>query len=352
MLFIKSPSFIHIMAFDSFLLPPIWIVPDDEIHVISWLGMRPNEHGSGILSKIATPGPHIVVPGGKLAGWYETNQFPVYLFRHDGPRKVPPEDRSDAPSKDDYAKLELADVTLEARVSIIAQIKGKTLQEKVKNVHKLHYNAEDQDERQATERILNPYIRLALQRHTYQEYDRQIAEGKKVHEIQISKITPDELLQALGLKQDRSLIDEDTDASGEVKAIGKTILDKLNNIGIELSAINIDDLELPPEVNDAKNKSAIAKAEQKADLDREEARALVITQQNANLLAETLGFTAAIRAGSENSGISEQQLFAKLAQYPLLEKTLGSNAKVIFHGGGKGQDIANQVLGALEASKD
>jgi regulator of protease activity HflC (stomatin/prohibitin superfamily) len=341
------------MAFDSFFISPIWIVPDDEVHVISWLGSRPNHNGSGILSKIATPGPHLIVPGSKLAGWYETNQFPVYLFRHDGPRKVAPQDRSDAPSTDDFAKLELADVTLEARVSVIAQIKGNTLQEKIKHVYNLHYNAEDQDERQATERILNPYIRLVLQQHTYQEYSKHIAAGKEVQDIQISTMTPDQLLQALGLEQDGSRIKGmNTTEDIEALALGKTILEKLDNIGIELSAINIDDLELPSEVNDAKNKSAIAKAEQKADLDRETARGLVIKQQNENLLAETKGFTAAIKAGAMGSDVSEQQLFAKLAQYPILEKTLGTNAKVIFHGGGKGQDIANQVLGALEASKD
>lgn len=346
-------SYVHsqAMAFDSFFIPPIWIVPDDEMHVISWLGLRPNDSGSGVLSKIATPGPHFIIPGGKLAGWYETNQFPVYLFRHDGPRNVSTQDRSDAPSADDFAKLELADVTLEARVSVIAQIKGNTLQEKIKHVYKLHYNAEDQDERQATERILNPYIRLVLQQHTYQEYSRQKDEGRNPQDIQISKMTPDQLLQALGLKQSGPSIEKNTQATDDIKAIGETILDKLNNIGIELSAINIDDLELPPAVNDAKNKAAIAKAEQQADLDREQARALVIEQQNENLLAETKGFTAAIREGAMNSDISEQQLFAKLAQYPMLEKTLGNNAKVIFHGGGKGQDIASQVLGALEASK-
>ena len=339
------------MAFDSFFIPPIWTVPDDEIHVISWLGLRPNDSGSGVLSKIATPGPHLVIPGGKLAGWYETNQFPIYLFRHDGPRKVAPQDRSDAPSKDDFAKLELADVTLEARVSVIAQIKGGTLKEKKKSVYKLHYNAEDQDERQATERILNPYVRLVLQKHTYQEYSRQKTEGVDVMDIQISTMTPDQLLQALGLKQDGSRIVKDMDSTGDIEALGQTILYKLSNIGIELSAINIDDLELPPEVNIAKNKSAIAKAEQKADLDREQARALVIDQQNANLLAETIGFINAINAGAERSSISEQQLFAKLAQYPILAETLGNNAKIIFQGGGQGQDIANQVLGALEASQ-
>ncbi len=326
--------------FDPFYLPPIWIVPDDEIHIISWFGMRPDNGRMGFFSKIATPGPHIIVPGAKLVGAYSTNQFPVYLFRHD------------TPTPGDYAELELPDITLTAKVSIIAQLKGNGLRQKASSVFNAHYNAEDQDVLQATERILNPYIRLVLQRHSYTEYTNQRADGKTLDEIQVSKITPDQLLQALGLKQFGARIDKDTNATEDIRKIGETILDKLDNIGVDLMSINIDDLSLPDTVNEARNRSAVEKAEQQAALDREIARARVIEQQNENLLAETKGFTAAIKAGAMDSDISEQQLFAKLAQYPVLERSLGNNAKVIFQGGGKGQDIANQVLGALEASKE
>ncbi len=327
-------------SFEPFLLPPIWVVPDDEIHVISWFGNRPTHGNSGTLSKIATPGLNIIIPGAKLVGAYGTNQFPVYLFRHD------------TPTPGDYAELELPDITLTAKASVIAQIKGDALIEKAKNVYKAHYNAEGQDILQATERILNPYIRLVLQQYSFEDYSKQLNGVKNLEEIQISKITPAQLLQALGLKQVGSVIKSDITSQGEIAEMGAAIISKLDNIGVELILINIDDLSLPASVNEARNKSAVAKAEQEAKLKEEQARNLVIQQQNQNLLEETKGFIKAITEGVEGSEISQKQLWAKLAQYPTLEKVLANNTKVIFQGGGNSNDISNQVLEAMEASKD
>jgi hypothetical protein len=308
--------------FDPFYLPPIWTVPDDEIHIISWFGMRPDNGRMGFFSKIATPGPHIIVPGAKLVGAYSTNQFPVYLFRHD------------TPTPGDYAELELPDITLTAKVSIIAQLKGNGLRQKASSVFNAHYNAEDQDVLQATERILNPYIRLVLQRHSYTEYTNQRADGKTLNEIQVSKITPDQLLQALGLKQFGARIDKDTGVAEEdIRKIGETILDKLDNIGVDLMSINIDDLSLPDTVNEARNRSAVEKAEQQAALDREIARARVIEQQVENRVKEAQGLLKAVKALSENKTISDEQAYRALVEIPALKEIVGDKDKFITEGG-------------------
>jgi citrate lyase gamma subunit len=308
--------------FDPFYLPPIWIVPDDEIHIISWFGMRPDNGRMGFFSKIATPGPHIIVPGAKLVGAYSTNQFPIYLFRHD------------TPTPGDYAELELPDITLTAKVSVIAQLKGNDLRQKASSVFNAHYNAEDQDVLQATERILNPYIRLVLQKDSYAKYSNQITAGKKIDEIQVSKITPDQLLQALGLKQFGARIDKDTGVAEEdIRKIGETILDKLDNIGVDLMSINIDDLSLPDTVNEARNRSAVEKAEQQAALDRETARARVIDQQVQNQVKEAQGLLKAVKALSEDKTISDEQAYRALVEIPALKEIVGDKDKFITEGG-------------------
>lgn len=329
-------------SFEPFFLPPIWTVPDNEIHVISWFGNRPNLGTSGTLSKIATPGLNVIAPGAKLVGAYGTNQFPVYLFRHD------------TPTPGDYAELELPDITLTAKASVLAQIKGNTLREKAKNVYKAHYNAEDQDVLQATERILNPYIRLVLQKYTFAEYSSQINNGSNLEDIQISKISPDQLLRALGLKQVGSQIEKDNNTTPDLTTMGSTILAKLDNIGVELVLINIDDLSLPDSVNEARNKSAVAKAEQEAKLREEQARSQVIEQQNKNLKAEMAGFVLAIQNAAQTSGgvVNHQQLWDKYVKYPTLKDALGDKAKVIFRDGVTKDDILTQMSSALESSKD
>jgi hypothetical protein len=329
-------------SFEPFLLTPIWVVPDNEIHVISWFGNRPNNGNSGTLSKIATPGPHIIVPGAKLVGAYGTNQFPVYLFRHD------------TPTPGDYAELELPDITLTAKASAIAQIKGDTFREKSKSVYKAHYNAEEQDVLQATERVLNPYIRLVLQQYSFEDYSNQRQNGKNPEEIKISKITPAQLLKSLGLKQIGPIIQRDNAAQGEIAEMGDAIISKLDNIGVELVLINIDDLSLPDSVNEARNKSAVAKAEQEAKLREEQARSQVIEQQNKNLKAEMEGFVNAIQNAAEVSGgiINSKQLWDKYVKYPILREALGDKAKIIFRDGATKDDILSQVASALESSKE
>ena len=329
-------------SFEPFFLPPIWVVPDDEIHVISWFGNRPNLGTSGTLSKIATPGLNVIAPGAKLVGAYGTNQFPVYLFRHD------------TPTPGDYAELELPDITLTAKASVLAQIKGDALIEKAKNVYKAHYNAEDQDVLQATERILNPYIRLVLQQYSFEDYSKQLNGGKNLEEIQISKITPAQLLQALGLQQIGAVIKRDITARGEIAEMGAAIISKLDNIGVELILINIDDLSLPASVNEARNKSAVAKAEQEAKLKEEQARSQVIEQQNKNLKAEMAGFVLAIQNAAQTSGgvVNHQQLWDKYVKYPTLKDALGDKAKVNFREGATKDDILTQISSALESSKD
>ena len=334
--------FYKMASFEPFFLPPIWTVPDNEIHIISWFGSRPKEEGNGRLSKIITPGLNLIIPGGQLVGAYGTNQFPVYLFRHD------------TPTPGDYAELELPDMTLTAKASILAQIKGRTLREKAKNVYKAHYNAEDQDILQATERILNPYIRLVLQKYTFAEYSSQISNGSNPEDIQISKISPDQLLRSLGLKQSGAYITKDNNTTPEIATIGETILAKLDNIGVELVLINIDDLSLPDSVNEARNKSAVAKAEQEAKLREEKARSQVIEQQNKNIRAEMEGFVMALKNAATTSGgvINAQQLWDKYVKYPTLREALGDKAKVIFRDGATKDDILTQIASALESSKD
>ncbi|MEY2986201.1 MAG: hypothetical protein RJB24_430 [Candidatus Parcubacteria bacterium] len=308
-------------SFEPFFLPPIWAVPDNEIHIVSWFGSRPKEDGGGNLSKIITPGLNFITPGGQLVGAYGTNQFPVYLFRHD------------TPTPGDYAELELPDITLTAKASILAQIKGMTLREKAKNVYKAHYNAEDQDILQATERILNPYIRLVLQKYTFAEYSSQISNGSNPEDIQISKISPDQLLKSLGLKQSGAQIAKDNNTIPELATMGETILAKLDNIGVELVLINIDDLSLPDSVNEARNQSAVEKAEQQAALDRETARARVIDQQVQNRLKEAEGLLKAVKALSEDKTISDEQAYRALVEIPALKEIVGDKDKFITEGG-------------------
>lgn len=294
--------------------------------------MRPDNGRMGFFSKIATPGPHIIVPGAKLVGAYTTNQFPVYLFRHDAPPV-------------DYTELELPDITLIAKVSVVVQIGGTSLSEKVQGVYNAHYNAEDQDLPRAAERILNPWIKLILQRHSFDEYSSQVDEGKEVEEIQISKITPGQLLKALGLRQKGALIGTDDQAKDSVQNDGITILAKLANIGVDLLSINIDDLSLPDEVNEARNRSAVEKADQKAALDRETARSEVIDKEVENRVKEAEGLLRAVKALRNDPGISDEQAYRALVEIPALQKIVGDKDKFITEGG------LNGLLAMLQSKK-
>lgn len=329
------------MAFEPFYLAPIWIVPSDEVHVVSFLGYRPSQEGgrSQFLSGVLTPGLHFYVPWTtRLEGAYTTNSFPIFLFRHD------------TPTLGDYAELELKDVTLTARVTVTAQIRdpGDNIGEINRSAFwRAHYNSEGQDPLQAAERILNPYIREVLQGFVYEEYG-----NLEPDQIQISKIKPSELLKQLGLVQRGAYVIGNPAATPEESKTATEILAKLDNIGIAILSINIDDLALPPEVVTAKNRQAVLKAEQKAKLDEEKARALVIAQQNENLRAQARGFTDAITNATIGSRLSERDLFYYLGQYPFLKEALGDKAKVIFQGGGNHQGIAQQVLSALEGARE
>lgn len=344
----------HIHKMDSpiprRLINPYYEVPDSEIHVITFLNKRP---GSGVLGKfstIALPGPHLVLPGSVVTGEYEPNQFTSYLFRHEGPRSVEPEKRTYEQGADDVEKLELDDVTLYARGSILAQIKGSTLEEQAKNVYRVHYYAQSQDEREATEVILNAYIREVLQRYAYQDYETQKKAGVDVSKIQISKIKPDELLQTLGLKQVGFRVELD-ETNTAFREIGRVIIAKLDYIGVELLQISAS-VDLPDKANAEKNEILISKLRQQADLENEIGRTAVITQANTNRALESQGLREALEALTANDTVTPDEAKKILFEWPVLERVIGDKAKVIFQGGGKSGDLKEILLGALEANKD
>lgn len=332
------------------LISPYYEVPDSEIHVISFLNKRPGSGVLGKFSKIAIPGPHLVLPGSVVTGEYEPNQFTSYLFRHEGPRSVPPEQRTHEEGDDDVEKLELDDVTLFARGSIQAQIKGNTLEEQAKNVYRVHYYAQSQDEREATEVILNLHIREVLQRYAYQEYKTQKEAGVDVSKIQISKIKPAELLQALGLKQVGVRVELD-EANTEFIKIGRAIIDKLDYIGVELLQISAT-VDLPEKANAEKNEILISKLRQKAALEDEIGKTEVITQANRNRALESQGLLEALEALTANDLISPEEAKRILFEWPAVERLIGDKTKIIFQGGGTKEKLKEILLGALEANKD
>jgi hypothetical protein len=98
-------------------------------------------------------------------------------------------------------------------------------------------------------------------------------------------------------------------------------------------SINIDDLSLPDTVNEARNRSAVEKAEQQAALDREIARARVIEQQVENRVKEAQGLLKAVKALSENKTISDEQAYRALVEIPALKEIVGDKDKFITEGG-------------------
>ena len=332
------------------LINPYYEVPDSEIHVITFLNQRPGSGVFGRFSKIALPGPHLILPGSVVTGEYEPNQFTSYLFRHEGPRSVPSEKRTYEQSADDVEKLELDDVTLFARGSITAQIKGETLEEQAENVGRVHYYAQSQDEREATEVILNPYVREVLQRYAYQNYRAPDGGVVDVTKIQISKITTDELLQALGLKQVGFRIKLD-ETNTEFREIGRAIIAKLNYIGVELSQISAS-MDLTDKVNDEKNEILISKLRQQAALENEIGKNAVINQSNINKEEEAKGLLKALEALTANDRISPTEAKRILFEWPAAERLIGDKAKIIFQGGGTKEKLQGILLGALEANKD
>jgi hypothetical protein len=331
-------------------------VPGNEIHIIEFGGNRPSpskiKTGLGDIisspARILTPGFKIIIlPFTTLEGVYSTNQTPVHLFRHD------------TENSRDYAELELDDITLKAKVTVVVRLSGGSIEEQAKSAYKAHYNSQKSDKTNipdplmTVEIILNQYVKMILQRHSFEQYESQKVNDISVDEIQISKISPSQILYSLGLKQSGNYIISDDDPDNSNLDDGITILSKLDNIGMEIVSINIDDLALPPEVDAERNKSALAKATQKARLDEEIAKAEVIKKQNENLNEELVGFVKAIKVAAEQSGkITEQQLWDKLVKYPTLRDALGDKAKVIFRDGATKDDILNQMSSALESSKD
>lgn len=330
-------------------------VPGNEVHLIEFGGNRPSptKIRAGLRdiisspSRILTPGFKVIVlPFTTLEGVYSTSQTPVHLFRHD------------TEDSRDYAELELDDITLKAKVTVVVRLSGVTPEEQAKSAYKAHYNSQKNDKTNipdpliTIELILNQYVKMILQRHSFEQYELQRGD-RSINEIQISKISPAQILYSLGLKQRGNYIVSDDDPNNPNVDDGITIKSKLDAIGMEIVSINIDDLALPPEVDAERNKSAIAKATQKARLDEEIARSEVIKKQNENLKLELNGFVLAIEEAAKNSSyITEKLLWDKLVKYPILKEALGDTAKVIFRDGVTKDDLLTQMSSALESSKD
>ena len=305
---------------------PLLEVRGDWIYVIECFGARPGTRGIGWFSKVATSGLHLIIPGSSWVGSYTTNQFKVYLFRHIGVRTVPANQRTEEKSVDDFIELDLGDGSVKASADVMVRIKGTTLEEKAKSVLLLHYNAEDQDPRQAADTILSPHFRREFEAHA-----TLIA---KVNEnTQISKMSSTQILKGLGLIQIGDKVGLDPNANEEAKAIGTDIITQLELVGLELCYINNNDFDPNDDFKNARNRLAKAKADGEADIATAEAKKNVVVIENQTTVLRAEGLRNAIEELLKNKDLSSEQAYRAVVEIPGLQNIVGDKDKFITEGG-------------------
>jgi len=366
----------------------IYSVPDDEVHLMSFLGNRPRKDGgvqNGIGSGFLTPGLHwflgLRILHKPVAALLAI-PFEAYLFRHD------------ADLVGDVAEIELRDMNIQLRMNILVQISDNPEGDVYKSqtaFWKAHYNSTDKDYIKQAEMIMNPYIREIFQGKPYERNPKEQAEflaenpGYSRDSLEvtgISNIKQNRLLKELGLQkpsqtEGKFLI---LDTTAPNVSIGREILEDLNKSGLRLINIFIQDIAIDEAMKKSRSEIGRQTAEQNAKLKSAEIQEKVIKQDNINLLSytdgqvaafkakmkgeaegkaealrlESKGIISAILAGSadSNGNISEQELFAILAKYPAVEKVIGDKAKFFFQGGGDGVNIIGQIVSALESQRD
>lgn len=362
----------------------IYIVPDDKVHLISFLGNRPPKNGgvqNGIGSGFLTPGTHWFL-GMKILHQpvysMKATPFKVDLFRHD------------KGLKEAKAKIALLDSDIILSMSMLIQISDNSSGDVYTSqaaFWKAHYNSEQKDPLQQAEMIMNPEIKKIFL-DKYYDIDpifQQIMLDKNpnldkdsLEFTGISNISPDRFLKELGLRtpyngEGKFLV---IDISAKNKDLGKKILYKLNESGMKIIDIFIDNIELREDVLQARAQKAKLIAEQNAKIASEYVRKNLIGLENSNLMESTygkmqainlekefevrgkrieiVGFIETIQQAALVSGglISEHTLFEILFRYPALEKILGDKAKIIFQSGGDSGDITTKILSAIDITKD
>lgn len=286
-----------------------------------------------------------------------TEPFAAYLFRHD------------TSISGDIAEVELRDMSVKLRVSVIAQIAesndATTLSPKA--FWKAFYLSPGGDPIKGTELILNPRIKEAYNKEPLEVPFSGDKDTAMFSETGVISVTQRQLLYNLGLRYpeqgegDFILVD----TSSPMFRSGEDIIRQLRGIGVGLKDISLDDLELPPEVAEARQSIGITESQSAAELLKAQKQEEIQTQINKNLVlqrkgeaearrVESMGFVTAINeaAQASNGKITEKQFFEVLVQYPAMEKVLGDKAKVFFTGGGAGGDLKSLILQALQGSQD
>lgn len=342
--------------------------PTDQVQILkSAVGSLPApKEGLGLFGTgMKHGGWHFFPVPTTVEGYYPTTELEVKLFRHD------------VETAGDFAKLELEDTILRAYVTakVVLRIKGEDgtvvknnpLKPDFEAIHLAHFASPDNDPWEATEDVLNPHLKRVLQSLVYSTYegvkeelrvdnqddqsddsvDEQDILTKRKAADTVKNISPKELLRQLGFHKSGGYVYP----QGEHKDVGTDIIESLQRYGVYLVDVFLDDIALPESVEATLEDRARQLQQLQTDIQVAVRRAQLIQLQNENLQSETVGFAQAIAAAVEGSELTTAQMFAKLEQYPALERALGEQAKVIFTGGQSAGSIVNQVLGALEANQ-
>ncbi len=389
-------SFLLILIFIIVLLiQGFFIVPDDQVWLISFLGNRPQkgvnpQHivGSGFL----TSGPHWFLLKNFLHKFIEPMHsvpFNSYLFRHDG-----------SVEGKDMAKVELQNMIITLKATAIAKISDNS--NNLEDYWKAHYIAAQQDYVQQTELILNSYVKTIFQGQIYERDKNEQAEflrnnpsyqADDFEVTGISNIKQDRLYKELGLQKVNNIL-----VPTPGSQIGSEIVNKLRESGLCLMELFIVDINPPESIDKAREERGRLSAEQNAKLDATKIQYEIVKEQNKNLIESKIGEAIALRTQrigeakalrtqklgeakalrvqrtgeakalliqskgiieailEENTGsggsISEQELFNILSKYPAVAEVLGDKAKFFFQGGGDGLNIVSQIIAALDSSKD
>lgn len=362
----------------------IFLVPDDKVVLMTCFGTRPSKDGGSqhiFGSGFLTPGIHWFLLLGiihKSIQGLLAVPFEVGLFRHD------------ADLVGDVAEIELQDMNIKLRVNIILQISDNPEGDVFTSsaaFWRAHYNSVQKDFIQQGEIVTNPYIKsIFLDKFYDVDPSRQKLmlvqnpnlDKNSLEFTGIKNITPEKLLKELGLRkpnpgEGKFLL---LDSTAPNKNIGQEILKTLNESGLKIINVLIKDIKLRPDVLEARAKRSILVAEQNALIDSEYVRTDLIEIENVNRMKATygvmkaanlqkqfevkgkkieiVGFIEMINQASitSNGLISETTLFEILVRYPALKELLGSNAKLIFQGGGDPNDISKKILSTIDVSKE
>lgn len=362
-------------------------VPDSQVWIVTCLQARPDlETGRktkpygpfpGVVSEVAEQGLHWYLPAiHQVVNALPVDPQNVYLWRHE----------DDAPG--DFAQIELSDVTVQIRVVASVRLKRNPVTKCPNHADVLsaHYNSMRNDFLRQTEYFLNPLVREVFQGRAYsidtealklhppdtasseeiqaaEEHNRRIDEGIANLEVEftgVENLKQTQLLSMLGLQYSER---ED----GPLEAIdghriGNNIIRQLSSIGVELVMINLQDINLPEEVDEARQQIAVAKAQGEADLEREKINFRVIDQRARNQVREAEGNAEALRVQADGfmeavnqayekgeGTVTREYLVQLLGDYPALQRIVSEKAQFFFQGNGR-QSLVQDMVQAIKAA--